>query len=182
MRPPWRDSWAQRWVAGATWASSAWEASSHAVAVVNTCSEDEYVVAMRDNHFGYMCAASVLVSLTCLIFACTCFVLGWLSSNYWHDRREMTRSVTRPTPHGRRAMRNNDRQDSEVQCKRPCTDLAKINRLTIDSIRQNLIYYGEPTHGTKDMLAERLRVARLRNDELVTWRRQSFSSDSGGEE
>ena len=152
------------------------------MAVVNTYSEDECVVALRNNHFGYMWAGIVLVSLLCLIFACTCFILGWLCSNYWHERRGMTRSMAGPTPQGRRAMRDFGRKDADVQCKRPCTDIGKINRLTIDSIRQNLLYYGEPTYGSKAELAERLRHPRLRNDESVTRWHESFSSDSGGEE
>ena len=79
-------------------------------------------------------------------------------------------------------MRDFGRKDADVQCKRPCTDIGKINRLTIDSIRQNLAYYGESTFGTKAEVAERLRHLRLRNDESEARRRESFSSDSGGEE
>ena len=79
-------------------------------------------------------------------------------------------------------MSSGDRQDSEVQCRRPCTDLVKINRLTIDAIRLHLLHYGEPTHGTKEMLAERLQAARVRNEEIVAWQRPRFSSDSGGDE
>ena len=68
-----------------------------------------------------------------------------------------------------------------TQCKRPCTDIGKINRLTIDAIRHELASYGESTNGTKIEVAERLRHRRIRNDESEERRRETFSSDSGGE-
>ena len=43
----------------------------------------------------------------------------------------------------------------------------EIGRLTINAVREELRRYGDHTDGCKVVLAERLRLRRIRNDELA---------------
>ena len=181
-RPSWERAQSQRWVAGAAWASSSWGAASQAIAVVNQRDENECALAVHSDPVGYMWAGITLVAFVCLLFVGACFILGRQCSNYWKDRREATRIVVEPVPPRPRAMRERGRRNKSTQCKRPCTDIGKISRLTIHAIRLELASYGESTNGTKIEVAERLRLRRIRNEESAERRqREDFSSDSGGE-
>ena len=73
-------------------------------------------------------------------------------------------------------MRQQGRRDKFTQCRRRSINLDDINRLTINAIRNELRAFGDSTDGSKIDLAERLRLRRIRNDELAEW----FANDSDG--
>ena len=74
-------------------------------------------------------------------------------------------------------MRPPGRRNNFTQCDRRSTDLDDIHKLTINAIRNELRAFGDSTDGSKIDLAERLRLRRVRNDELAAW----FANDSDGE-
>ena len=65
-----------------------------------------------------------------------------------------------------------------TQCDRCSTDIDDIQRLTINAIRDELRQFGDSTDGTKIILAERLQVRRLRNEELAVL----YANDGDDEE
>ena len=64
-------------------------------------------------------------------------------------------------------MRPEGRRTNFTQCDRRSTDLDDMHKLTINAIRDELRHYGDSTDGTKVILAERLQLRRLRNEELA---------------
>ena len=64
-------------------------------------------------------------------------------------------------------MRPTGRLHACTQCDRRSTDINEILRLTINVIRDELRQFGDMTDGTKVILAERLQLRRLRNEELA---------------
>ena len=64
-------------------------------------------------------------------------------------------------------MRPEGRLHAFTQCDRRTTDMNEIMRLTINSIRDELRFFGDSTEGTKVTLAERLQLRRRRNEELI---------------
>ena len=64
-------------------------------------------------------------------------------------------------------MRPEGRRHIFTQCDRRSTDLDDIHKLTINAIRDELRQFGDSTDGTKVILAERLQLRRIRNEELA---------------
>ena len=92
---------------------------------------------------------------------------GWYLSKYWYDRVGARALAERARPKVKvgRAVR---RFNACTQCDRRSTDMNEIERLTITSIRDELRRFGDSTDGCKHALAERLRLRRIRNDELAS--------------
>ena len=109
----------------------------------------------------------------CILLAFTCFVLGWRCSSWWNGRIasgvvDDPADVEPPRPRPR-AMRLPGRKSKFTQCNRGSIDIDNIMKLTIDAIRNELRAFGDRTDGCKVELAERLRLRRVRNDELAAW-------------
>ena len=109
----------------------------------------------------------------CVLLAFTCFILGWRCSSWWNGRVadgvvEDPVDVEPPRPRPR-AMRLPGRKSKFTQCNRGSIDIDNIMKLTIDASRNELRAFGDRTDGCKVELAERLRVRRVRNDELAAW-------------
>ena len=74
-------------------------------------------------------------------------------------------------------MRLPGRKSKFTQCNRGSVDIDDIMKLTIDAIRNELRAFGDRTDGCKVELVERLRIRRIRNDELAAW----FADDENDE-
>ena len=157
----------QRWLAGATWASSSWRAASHAMAVVGEQEgEGCALVVPQSQAINFMWLGILLIAFICVLLSVICFVMGWQCSNQWNDRGA-THVVVEPTRPRPRTMRPQGRRNNFTQCDRRSTDLDDINKLTINAIRDELRAFGDSTEGLKVTLAERLQLRRIRNDELA---------------
>ena len=117
----------------------------------------------------------------CVLLAFTCFVLGWRCSSWWNcrevDDAVETPVAAEPVPEVPRTMRPTARKSKFTQCNRGSVDYNEIIKLTIDAIRNELKAFGDRTDGCKHELAERLRVRRMRNEELNAW----FHADADDE-
>ena len=109
----------------------------------------------------------------CVLLAFTCFILGWRCSSWWNNREAegvveapVEAEPPRQLP---RATRPPGRKSKFTQCNRSSVDLDDIMRLTIEAIRNELRAFGDRVDGCKFELAERLRVRRMRNEELAAW-------------
>ena len=151
----WGSSRASGWVAGATWASSTWQAWSCELVVAKQestaggCHTD----VVKENHFLLYAAAFFILLITAVSF----FSIGWFASDVWHGRssqEKKERLVVKAAPSSR--AKKVEKQTIGTQCRIRSSDLKEIERLTIDSIREDLICYGEYTRGFKAELALRL--------------------------
>ena len=143
--------------------------------VVGQQEGDECALAVpQAQAIRFMWVGITFVAFVCILLVVACFLLGWQCSNRWNGR-EATRVVVEPPRPRPRAMRQQGRRDKFTQCRRRSINLDEINRLTINSIRNELAAFGDSTDGTKVDLAERLRQRRIRNDELAEWYRRDLS-------
>ena len=139
------------------------------------------LVVPQAQAFNLMWMGIFVFMFLCILLAFTCFVLGWRCSSWWNNRVavgvvEDPVGVEPPRPKPR-AMRLPGRKSKFTQCNRGSIDIDNIMKLTIDAIRNELRAYGDRTDGCKVELAERLRVRRIRNDELAAW----FAADENDE-
>ena len=165
--PTWDRTQTQRWLSGATWASSSWRAASHAMAIVGEQEgEGCALVVPQAQAINFMWLGIMSIAFICVLLVVICFVIGWQCSNQWNDRGA-TNDVVEPTRPRPRTMRPQGRRNIFTQCDRRSTDLDDINKLTINAIRDELRAFGDSTDGAKVTLAERLQLRRIRNDELA---------------
>ena len=117
---------------------------------------DDYgdVTCEGPNHSLWWILAVAFIFVVTTV-SCICFVAGWVLSKKWHEPAVVVQPL-RPRVRVRRV----ERRDETTQCNRLSTDAREIERLTINSIRDDLLCYGETTYGTKVELAERLRQRR----------------------
>ena len=131
---------AQRWLHGASWASSSWGASSMALAVpdereVNECA----LVVPQAQAINLVWWGIFACMFLCVLLALTCFILGWRCSSWWNNREAegvveapVEAELPRQLP---RATRPSGRRSKFTQCNRSSVDLDDIMSLTIDAIR-----------------------------------------------
>ena len=117
--------------------------------------DDDGIVTCADPHHSLWWILAVVLIFVVTTVSFICFVAGWVLSKKWHEPADVVQPL-RPRARVRRV----ERRDETTQCNRPSTDAREIERLTINSIRDDLLRYGETTYGTKVELAERLRHRR----------------------
>ena len=148
------------WTAGAAWSSSAWQGAAQVISTTNDRASDVCGIRLAQPPPMPIAWLYVAVLIICaFLIASVSFAVGWYLSKLWYNHVE---GSVRKTRRGRAPIRS-----SSVQCNRASTDLIEIMKMTIDAIRDELRLRGDPTNGSKLELAERLRIRRIRNDELA---------------
>ena len=140
---------------------------TQAVAVVGEKESGECsIVLAHDQSSNFFWLYIAVLFIFAFLLVTVCFTMGWYLSKCWYDRVGARALAERARPKARvgRAVR---RFNACTQCDRRSTDLNEIERLTIGAIRDELRRYGDGTDGCKIVLAERLRLRRIRNDELA---------------
>ena len=124
------------------------------------------IVLAQGRSEGIVWLYIAVLLIVSFLLSTVCFLAGWYLSKLWYDRVRAPVLVERARPKAR-AGRLVRRLNAYTQCDRRSTDLQKIERLTINAIRDELRRFGDMTDGSKIVLAERLRLRRIRNDELA---------------
>ena len=129
------------------------------------------LVVPQAQAINFMWLGIIVFICLCILLAVACFVLGWQCSSWWNHRvaigvvvEPLVVEPPRPRP---RATRLPGRRTKFTQCDRRSVDIDDILKLTINAIRNELRAFGDSTDGCKVELAERLRLRRVRNDELA---------------
>ena len=140
--------------------SSAWQGAAQILTATNDRAADVCGIGLAQPPYvpvAWLYIAVLLISA--FLIASVSFAVGWYLSKLWYDHVE--RSV-RETRREHVPLRS-----SWVQCNRASTDLIEIMKMTIDAIREELRLRGDPTHGSKHELAERLQLRRIRMEEIA---------------